>query len=296
MDKPPPGVDPVLETRRTVAQRGAWPFAAHPAVSAVLVTGSVALGRVDQRSDVDMLVVCRDDGLPLVDRAALLTPLGTDLCLHDQRDDNALFPDRDSDGRVDGVLVTVCYQTVPWIDEILDQVLAQGAITTARVPFRPYTLPALLQRAWVLADNDGAVERWRQRAAVFPGALKRNLIAHFAPRLRTCVEELVAGAERRLGPRHFLFFLDRAVDAVVGTLFALNDTYDPADRRTERVILPTLPRVPQGFIARLIGVLEGPFDDDGALHRAYQFEQLASAILDMAAPYLGLSTRPHQYA
>jgi hypothetical protein len=182
--------------------------------------------------------------------------------------------------------VTLHYQTVPFITELFDEVISRGAITHRAVPFRPYTLPALLQRAWVLADNDGQVARWRQQAAVFPEALKRNLVSHFAPLLRAYVEELVAGAERRLGPRHFIFFLDRAVDALVGILFALNETYDPADRRTERVILPTLPRVPADFLPTLTDVLEGPFNDAGALCRGRLFERLASEVLRMAQPYI----------
>lgn len=274
-----------LRARRGVARRVAKRFAERREVSAVLVFGSVASGHVDERSDVDMLVVCRHDLLPPAERALLLAPLGTGWEFHDQRDDNPLFPDRDSDGRVDSVLVTVHYQTVPWITEVINEVMGRGAITTERVPFRPYTLPALLQRASVLADRDGLVASWREQIAVFPDALKRNLMAYFAPRLRTYTEELVGGAERRFGPRHFIFFLDRAYDALVSILFALNDTYDPADRRTERVILPTLAHVPAGFLPKLTEVLEGPFDDDGALRRGRIFESLASEVLRMAAPH-----------
>ncbi|HEV2121549.1 MAG TPA: hypothetical protein VGW38_02090, partial [Chloroflexota bacterium] len=174
------------------------------------------------------------------------------------------------------------YQTVPWITEILDQVLHQGAITTTRVPFRPYTLPALLQRSLLLTDKEGIVAQWRQEVAVFPAALKRNLLAHFAPVLQEYVEELISGAERRLGPRHFLFFLDRAVDALISLLYALNDLYDPAERRAERCILPTLRRVPEGFIATLTDVLQGPFDDAGALYRAQRLQGLAWQVLAIA--------------
>jgi hypothetical protein len=277
-----------LQQRRAAARRVGAAFAEHPAVSAVLVFGSVALGHVDERSDVDLLVIYRDELLPARGRAALLAGLGASAWAHQtesRRGENPLFADED-EGEVDGIPVTVHYQTAPWIAEVLDAVIGRGAITTLQVPFRPYTLPALLQRAWVLADHDRQVARWRQEVAVFPAALKRNLLEYFAPRLRACTEELVAGAERRLGPRHFVFFLDRAVDALVGLLFALNDTFDPADRRTERVILPTLARVPAGFIPTLTDVLEGPFDDAGALRRGRLFDRLASEGLQMAAPDL----------
>ena len=41
---------------------------------------------------------------------------------------------------MDGVLVDSHYQTVSAVSEVLDAVINDGAITTARVPFRPYTM------------------------------------------------------------------------------------------------------------------------------------------------------------
>ncbi|HEV2126592.1 MAG TPA: hypothetical protein VGW38_27855 [Chloroflexota bacterium] len=121
--------------------------------------------------------------------ALLLNQVGTDWHFHDQRQTNPLFPEGDTDGLVDGVPTTVSYQTVPWITEILDQVLHQGAITTTRVPFRPYTLPALLQRSLLLiADKEGIVARWRQEVTMavrdassdHPGVMN-SLMAYHAP-------------------------------------------------------------------------------------------------------------------
>jgi len=100
--------------------------------------------------------------------------------------------------------------------------------------------------------------------------------------LRENLEDLVANAERRLGPRAFIFRINWAVDALTGILFALNEVYDPADRRTERIILPTLVHVPKNFTSRLTEVLEGPFDDMGALYRAWLFKQLANEVLQLA--------------
>lgn len=41
---------------------------------------------------------------------------------------------------MDWVLVDSHYQTVSAVSEVLDAVINDGAITTARVPFRPYTM------------------------------------------------------------------------------------------------------------------------------------------------------------
>lgn len=58
--------------------------------------------------------------------------------------------------------------------------------------------------------------------------------------------------------------------------------YDPADRWQEKTILPTLTYVPTDFHARFNYVLEGPFDEEGALERVRAFENLAAEILQMA--------------
>ena len=274
--------DLTLEKRRNIACQLADLFGNHPEVSAILVFGSVATGHVDERSDIDILLICHPGILPITARWYLLSSIGSGWHFHDQSNDNALFADCDVDGSVEGIFVTMHYQTVSWISEVLSEVLDNGAISTEKMPFRPYTLPALLQRAWLLNDKDRFVERWREQAQRFPQQLQLNLLRHFIPMLRENLEDLVANAERRLGPRAFIFRINWAVDALTGILFALNEVYDPADRRTERIILPTLVHVPKNFTSRLTEVLEGPFDDIGALYRAQLFKQLANEVLQMA--------------
>jgi len=289
-------VEELLRKRRRVAKRVCEAFENHPTVSSILVFGSVASGHVDEYSDVDVLVICQPEIPSLADRTSLLSSIGERWLFHDTLDDNRLFAERDTDGLIEDVLVTVHYQTASWISEVLNEVLDQGAITTEKLPFRPYTLPALLQRAWLLFDKNKLVQHWRERAIVFPRQLKLNLLRHFVPRLRENAAELKASAERSLGPRAFLFHLNWAVDAMTGILYALNEIYDPADRRAERTVLPTLHQVPRDFISQLIEILEGPFDDSGARYRAQLFGRLVGEVLEMAevslTPPRATDTRP----
>jgi hypothetical protein len=69
----------------------------------------------------------------------------------------------------------------PLFDEVLTQVVEQGAATTSQIPFRPYTLAALLLCAWVILYTDRLVESWREYTAVYPSELKRNIIHHSLP-------------------------------------------------------------------------------------------------------------------
>jgi predicted nucleotidyltransferase len=78
-----------LARRQAIARRVSGALEIHPPVAAVRVFGSVASGHIDERSDVDILVVCREALLSSNDRLAILKELGTGWCANDGR--NALF-------------------------------------------------------------------------------------------------------------------------------------------------------------------------------------------------------------
>ena len=273
--------DTFLEERRKIARRIDDVLGEHPEVTCVYVLGSVASGHVDERSDVDITFVCRSDILPLSTRQKILSQIGSELQFNSASGHNPIW-DAFDDGVVDGIPVQLHYQTAPSISEVLDEVINNGAITTEKVPFRPYTVAAMLQRAWLLRDKDGVFKGWLEQTRVYPQRLKQNILRYFVFILRENTEELVSNAERRHGPANNIFFLFLASDALKRVLYALNDMYDAADRREEITILPTLRYVPRDFIPRLTYVLEGPFDASGTLERAKLFEQLATEVLKMA--------------
>jgi hypothetical protein len=86
------------------------------------------------------------------------------------------------------------------------------------------------------------------------------------------------------------FFLYHGIQAITNILFALNEVYDPADRREERTVLPHLTCVPQEFMSRLTSVLQGPFDEHGAIESAGVFKELADETLRMAEAELADDT------
>jgi predicted nucleotidyltransferase len=271
-------IERALEQRRAIARQVSQVLTLHDYITATLVFGSVASGAVDLHSDVDMLALCNPKLMPVAEREKILGQLGSGWKFGCSTE-NALFASLDIDGSVDGVLVTVHYQTTAWVGAVLYEVLEQGAVTTDLLPFRPYTLPALLQRAWVLSDKERHVARWCERIESYPPQLKRNIVHHFVPILEEQTAELVSTARRAIGPGSFLFHLVRAEDALVSILYALNEVYDPADRRAEQTVWPTLAQVPMHFAARLTAILEGPFDRHGMIQRAEQFAELAQEVL-----------------
>lgn len=272
------GVPADLLRLRTATRRLGAALGAFPDVAAVLIFGSVASGTADSASDLDVLVVCRTAIPPVVERRRFLPTVGTDWTTVDNGGQQ-LFPACDRGRLADGTRTEIHYQAAPWISAVLQEVLTAGAITTERLTLRPYTLPALLQRAWVLHDGDGLVERWREQARVYPPALRRNIFQHFAPILTEQVAEFVAAAERDLGPGVCIFHLSRAWDAMTSIVLAMNAVYDPADRRMHQTVIPALRVLPTDYAVRLSAILEGPFDGAGSRRSAGRLEQLAEETL-----------------
>jgi predicted nucleotidyltransferase len=273
--------DELLEQRRSAAQKIARSLSPLPEVASILVFGSVATKTVDQFSDVDILVLCEPNIISPQNRHLILEQVGSDWQINEPSG-NPIFASLDEGGIVDTIPVTLHYQTFAWIDDVLREVCEQGAITTKLLPFRPYTLPALLQRGWLLIDKHHHVERWRSQTKVYPKPLKRNIVQHFKPILQGETEELLAAAQRGLGPRNFHFHLNRSVDALISILYALNELYDPADRRAAQTVWPVLTIAPANFVARLTVVLKGPFDQAGMKEQSQRYSSLVSDVMDLS--------------
>ena len=282
-------MNPLLEQRREIARRIEHSLAGHPNVTAIFVFGSVATGNVDERSDVDIGIVCDPVAISPPERQELLSGVGTDWTIPYSSDGN---PSRDiweayDRGTVDGILTEVHYVLASKVSKVLEHVVDEGAITTQEVPFQPYRIGSLVQRAWVLRDEHGVFERWREQTAVYPKLLKQNILRHNVPILKDAVDELTRSAERRIGPGIILFFLLHGKHALDSIAFALNDMYDPADRWEEKTVLPGLVNVPRDFMGRYNHILEGPFDEDGAIERVREFEQLANDGMAISETDLG---------
>jgi hypothetical protein len=186
---------------------------------------------------------------------------------------------------MDGILVEVHHQSASLISEVLYEVMNNGATTTQKIPFRPYTIVGMLRRAWLLRDKEGTFSGWLEQARVYPQVLKLKFLHEFVPLLQEYTADLVSYSERHLGPGLFLFVLVRAKDALSRIRFALNEVYDPAEKR-ELNLISNLALLPRDFAARLNYILEGPFDELGAIERARRFEELANEALKMLETHM----------
>jgi predicted nucleotidyltransferase len=273
-----------LETRRKIARQIDNLLGGRLEVTSVYVMGSVASGHVDEGSDVDITILCRSEILPLSVRKDVLSLVGSEWQFDIKPQANPIWDSADR-GLVDNIMVEIHYQSASLISEVLEDVMKKGAITTQKIPFRPYTVVGMLQRAWLLKDKEGIFKGWLEQTRSYPQILKLNILNEFVPILREYTEDLVSYAERHLGPGLFLFVLVRAKDALVRVIFALNEVYDPAEKR-ELNLLSGLALLPSNFATRLTYILEGPFDEPGSTERARLFEQLKDEVLEMAEPHM----------
>ncbi len=286
--------NPHLECRREVALRVAGALEGLPEVIGIYVFGSVATGYADEDSDVDVGIVCKHQIPTQSIRKDALFGIGTGWRLSDDTWSSPLFLEYDSSGIVDGIKVEVHYNTPALVSEVLDTVILKGALATERFPSRPYRLGALIQRAWVILDREGVFPLWRKQVQNYPLALKQNILRHYLPHMKDCVDELNRTTKRHLGPVMVNFFLFHGMQALYSLIYALNEVYDPTDRRAERTVIPTLSHVPRDFVPRLKLVLEGPFDDYNAVECARRFEELAADIVVMAETELVGMAGDHQ--
>jgi len=272
-----------LSKRYAIACLIAGLLIAHKSVLSVIVLGALAQGSVDKNTGIDFLIICRSAIMSMNEREQALTQIGGTWLFGCQLHDNRVFADTDIGELVtENVQVNIHYQTTSWVSSTLKEVFVRDAMTIKHMPDYHYTFIAFLQRGWLLYDKRNVVRKWRESVVSFHRHLKVNVLEHLIPRLRQSQSELEVSAEHGFGPWVFLHYLDEAVDALISILFALNEVYEPEDRRVANNNLLILNKVPNAFLKRLTEVLEGPFDDKGALYRAQLFQHLTTEVLKMA--------------
>jgi predicted nucleotidyltransferase len=246
-------------------------------VVGVLCFGSYAAGAQDEHSDIDLYVVCAPALLPASERQLLLERISgvVDVQLGHETPgwDNPWSPLSDTMA-VASQRFELSYNTAAWLDTVVHKVTADGAISLPEMAFRPYTVTGMLANSIVLYDAQATLAGLVKQLYPYPTALKENLLREFWPILYAELADLHDCAERDIGNAAFIFHLWRACDALVQILFALNERYDPASKRTERE-LARLTCLPECFLVRYGQMLEGPFTPAGRRASASEFAALA---------------------
>ena len=249
-------------------------------VRAILCFGSYAMGTFDEYSDLDLFVFCEPDIVSGMERRRVLE--GIQGVSHFEESDTAVgwdsqwSPQSDS-FRVNEDLFEISYNTMDWIRIIVRRVTQEGAISIPEQQFRPYTMLGLLENGIILYDPCSCLRHLIDCLYPYPTQLKQRLISDSLHILKDCLVELKDGVKRGFGLTFFHFFFHRMCDALYTFLFAINEKYDPAVKRSE-VTYEKLSLLPPNFLERYARLLEGPFDKNGMQRATRELETLITEI------------------
>jgi predicted nucleotidyltransferase len=255
-------------------------FSKLPDVKGIVCFGSYALGTFDEYSDVDLYIFCQPEIIPTAERRDALRKIEgiSDLDMdHTEFGwDNQWCP-RGDRFRLGDVLFDVTYNTVDWIRTVVRKVTEEGATSIPELTFRPYTMPGLLKTSIILHDPEGIVKEINSVLTPYPARLKKALITESLNTIKSSLGELHDYVKRGIGNTAFHFYLERVINSMSQLLFALNECYDPATKRTEEAY-SKLTILPDDFLHRYNAILETPLTTDGRKGVARELQALVDEI------------------
>jgi hypothetical protein len=232
--------------RLEIARRVASFYAANPKVAVVLVAGSVGAGNADRYSDLELDIFW---SAPPTDeeRCAPVEAAGGTV--------KTLFPFEDDEWAEELLIDGLKADTSMFLVETLDRWLAE-VVEGISTEESPQYLIAAVQHS-VPLHGEAIVRRWREKAASYPDALARAMVArHLRPSARWYYAEMLA-------ERGDLVFLHEIIAPVVATLLralhGLNRRYvaHPNLKWMDR-IAAELTIAPADLAARLRRVYRAP--------------------------------------
>jgi hypothetical protein len=227
-------------------------LALFPQVAAVALGGSRSSGAHDPESDIDLYVYTEEE-IPLVKRATIVDESGGsirgDLNLPYWGGVN-MWIDAAS-----GITVDCMYFDSRWMEEEVARVL------DAHHPSLGYStcFCRTVQQSIVLYDPRGWFQALQARSKhEYPGALRRNIIAHNHPVLRTIISSYLYQIQNAVR-RNDIVSINHRVAALLASyfdiVFALNRVLHPGEKRLLALAhkeCPLLPRAMDDDVAAVV--------------------------------------------
>ncbi|MGD0111552.1 MAG: nucleotidyltransferase domain-containing protein [Armatimonadota bacterium] len=246
------------------------------AIKGALCIGSYAMGTFDEQSDIDLYVLCQPDIItPETRRRAFEMIDGvTELRIDHQCPawDNQWCPAGDI-FRLYGSLIDVGWNTIDWLRMVIQKVSEEAATSFSELRFRADTMLGLLANSVILLDPEGVLQRMKSELYPYPPRLKQALLRGSLPSLKGSLGDMMNYVARGIGNSAFHFHLERSLEALRTIVFALNERYDPADKRVEQAYV-TMSKLPRDFLARYSKILETPLTDRGRRELVSEIEML----------------------
>jgi predicted nucleotidyltransferase len=236
-----------------------------PGVKAILCFGSYATGTFDQYSDVDLYVLCAPGMVSASVRREVFQriPEIDDLEIgHVEVGWDQQWHPQDDRCRVGNLWFDIAYNTLDWVHRLVEAIKDHGIPPPSEFGFRAYTLAGLLEHSIVLHDPHGTLQTLKASLYPYPSKLRQALLSENLPIAKASLEELQDYVKRSIGNTAFHFHYERLLDSLGTILFAINERYDPATKRTEEA-LRNLPHLPNTFLERYTKTLETPLTQEG---------------------------------
>lgn len=261
-------------------------------VVAVALGGSLARGRGDARSDVD-LGLYYDPARPfsIEELRAVATDLDDD---HDPElvgfGDWGPWINGGAWTRIQGTKVDLLYRDLRLVDRVLTD-CAEGRTTCAYQPGHPHGFHSHMYAGEVhhnlaLHDPDGTLARLRARTSPYPPRLRQTIVRRYAWEAGFA-NTTAAGAAGRGDLAYVSGCLFRAVACLVQVLFALNERWLLNEKGAVREA-DGLALGPPGFAAEVAAVLGGLRPDPATLQGALErMAALTAAVRGCCGDVLG---------
>lgn len=233
-------------------------------VQSILCYGSYAQMLQDERSDIDLLILLK---------SSILSPQARKKCYDKFSNVHITTLDENLSNRWDvswtpindrlmlqTQAIDIGYNTTQWVSSVIDKLIIENKITFDEFPFRPYTFLGLLESSKILYDEDNFIKECLVKIRPMPVKLKKAIIDSFLPILKESYEDLMDYSGRNIGILAFEFQLFRGIDAIIGILFAINEVYDPASKRTEAFLFK-LKKQPANLSDFIINILPGFYEN-----------------------------------
>lgn len=215
-------------------------FQTFPSVEAIAVSGSLASGRADATSDID-LYVYTPTVPPLSVREAIVAEMGAS-----RADLNLQFWDLGDEwfDAATGIEIDVMYWTPAWIESQIDRVLRQHQASLGYTTCFWRTV----RHARILFDRHGWFHNLQQQCEQeYPEALRQAIIAKNHAVLRRVIPGYAHQIEKA-AQRNDLVSINHRVAALLASyfdvIFALNRVLHPGEKRLMQWVRATCPRLP----------------------------------------------------
>jgi hypothetical protein len=269
------------EQRITIAKQRIQPYAADPNFKAIIITGSVAAGKTDDTSDIDIILYYDAPFTEEIFQATVEAAKATGGGFHNgsAAEGFAVYE------YIDGVRVDLGFNPIAEIEEIMTAVLEKADTTLVNQLIVGGVLKSLV------LHGDAVVQGWKDRIRQYPPALGEAMVKTY---LRFYARWIV----KRMGVDRDekLWMVEITLDAVrnlIAVLCGLNHVYHPGKLKGADSTFKELKLSPERFQERVEGLFSVSLEEMATELHNLTLEVMA--LVEQHMPQVDISANKQRY-